>query len=49
MPGRRRRRPVSKAQARFFGVMAGKGKKWARNDLRGMKLKKLPARKRRKR
>lgn len=42
----------SKAQARLFGAIAGgrktkaKGlsKKWARNHLRGVKVKKLPAR-----
>jgi len=46
--------PRSKAQARFFGAIAGgkikrKGfsKKEARDRLRGVKIKKLPARKRR--
>jgi hypothetical protein len=48
--------PKSKAQARFFGAIAGgrlkkKGfsRKEARNRLRGVKVKRLPARKRRKR
>jgi len=47
-------RPVSKAQARFFGMVAGgkirvKGlsRKEAKTRLRGAKLKRLPARKRR--
>lgn len=45
-------KPVSKAQARFFGAVAGGSKRVkgfskteARNRLRGSKLSKLPARK----
>jgi hypothetical protein len=48
--------PKSRAQARFFGAIAGgrlkkKGfsRKEARNRLRGVKVKRLPARKRKKR
>jgi hypothetical protein len=44
-------KPSSKAQARFYGAVAGgavkiKGfsRKGARNDLRGMKVSKMPAR-----
>jgi hypothetical protein len=51
MPGRRAyKRPVSRAQARFFGFAAGGGvpgfkPSEARNKLRGVKLSKLKARK----
>lgn len=51
MPGKKTyKKPVSQAQARFFGAVAGgaveaKGlsKTEARNKLRGVKEKKLPA------
>jgi hypothetical protein len=51
MPGRRPyKKPVSKAQARFFGFAAGGGvpgfsPKEARNKLRGVKVSRLKARK----
>jgi len=51
MPGGRAyKRPVSKAQARFFGAAAGGqipgfSPEEARNKLRGVNEKKLPARK----
>lgn len=53
MPKRHSKRPRSKAQARLFGAAAG-GKvpgfprKSARDRLRGIKLKRLPARVKRK-
>jgi len=52
MPGRPYRKPVSKAQARFFGYAAGGGVPGfkpsdARNKLRGVKLRKLKPRVRR--
>lgn len=38
-------RPVSEKQARFFGVkFAAKGVKWAKDSLRGVKIKPLPTR-----
>jgi len=54
MPGRAYKKPVSKAQARFFGFAAGGGVPGfkasdARRKLRGTKLKRLPARTRRRR
>lgn len=53
-----RKKPVSKAQARLFGLIAGGGhprkgsglsRTQARNILRGKRIKGLPARSRRKR
>lgn len=38
-------RPVSRAQAGLFGALAKRGVSWARDGLRGAKLKGLPARK----
>lgn len=56
MPRGRARRPVSQRQARFFGAIAGgalkkKGfpAKAAKDDLRGVKVKKLPKKKKKKR
>jgi len=54
MPGRAYKKPVSKAQARFFGFAAGGGARGfsradARRKLRGTKLARLPARKHRRR
>ena len=38
-------RPTSRKQARFFGAnFAARGVKWAKNSLRGVKMKSLPAR-----
>jgi hypothetical protein len=36
--------PRSKAQARYIGMLAGRGIGWAHEYLRGAKLKTLPAR-----
>lgn len=50
MPGKAYKKPVSKAQARFFGAAAGGNvpgfdPKEAQNKLRGTKESKLPERK----
>lgn len=43
-----RKIPSTRRQARFMGALAGKGVKWAKDKLRGKKLKGLPSGKRRK-
>jgi hypothetical protein len=48
MPGKAHKRPVSQKQARFFGARAGEGKAWAKADLKGVKVSKLPKRAKRK-
>lgn len=53
MPGKPPKRPVSRAQARFMGAaaggeVAGYSPTDAKNDLRGVKEKQLPARSKKK-
>ena len=42
MPGKKIEGPRSKRQARLFGVLAARGVGWAKEKLRGRKLKRLP-------
>lgn len=41
MPGKKSKGPSTKRQARFFGAMAGRGAKWAKDKLRGRRVKRL--------
>jgi hypothetical protein len=38
MPGKRSRGPSTARQARYFGVLAGRGVRWAKDKLRGRKV-----------
>ena len=57
MPGKKAKKPVSKAQARLYGAVAGGNKSAApglsmadaKRKLKGVKVSKLPAKKMRKR
>jgi hypothetical protein len=43
MPNKKVKGPTSKRQARYLGVLASRGVGWAKDKLRGRKLKGLPA------